>query len=468
MHWRSEIAIAEAIPAATMSKGGDGAGASKFPTGNSFDELMRLSVALCCKELKPLALGPMVRAEAADLVRRQIEAAVRAGARTLIDAKHFSKDAPGTPYMAPQVVVDVTHQMALMREESFGPVVGIMPVASDEEAVQLMNDSPYGLTASLWTRDAEAAIGAEIETGTVFMNRCDYLDPALARTGVKDTGRGATLSRVGLRDADAPKIPSFPPRLLNSYSSDTHDIDVQLELSDHGPLRSGAQRGSGGGLQDGGDNEAAPGDRSRSLDSRNDRGCAPPCRSAGLGVALFDSVQPNPVARNVTDGVAAYRAGNHDGVIAFGGGSALVCGKVVAFMAGQTQSMWDFEDVGDWWTRANADAIAPIVAVPTTAGTGSEVGRAGVITDEVTHTKKIIFHPQMMPKVVICDPELTVGLPPNMTAGTGMDALAHCLEAYCAPGFRHLGDGIAVEGVRLVRGTCLGRSPTVAASRRAP
>ena len=175
------------------------------------------------------------------------------------------------------------------------------------------------------------------------------------------------------------------------------------------------------------------------------------CRSEGLSVAVFDGVQPNPVERNVTDGVAAFRAGGHDGVIGFGGGSALDCGKVIAFMAGQNRPMWDFEDIGDRWTRANAEAIAPIVAVPTTAGTGSEVGRAGVITDEATHTKKIIFHPRMMPKVAICDPELTVGLPPRLTAGTGMDALAHCLEAYCCPSYHPLADGIAVQGMQLVK-----------------
>ena len=150
--------------------------------------------------------------------------------------------------------------------------------------------------------------------------------------------------------------------------------------------------------------------------------------------AVFSEVQANPVDHNVEAGVAAYRAGGHDGVIAFGGGSALDVGKVVAFMVGQTRPMWDFEDVGDWWTRADPAGIAPIVAIPTTAGTGSEVGRAGVITHSASHTKKVIFHPRMMPAITICDPELTVGLPPVLTAGTGMDALAHCLEAYCAPG----------------------------------
>jgi alcohol dehydrogenase len=166
---------------------------------------------------------------------------------------------------------------------------------------------------------------------------------------------------------------------------------------------------------------------------------------------LFSEIKSNPVEANVAAGVEAFRRGAHDGVIAFGGGSALDVGKVIAFMAGQARPLWDFEDVGDWWTRANADAIAPVVAVPTTAGTGSEVGRAGVITDEKTHTKKIIFHPKMMPKVTICDPELTVGMPPIITAGTGMDAFAHCLEAYCGPFYHPLADGIAVEGMRLVK-----------------
>jgi alcohol dehydrogenase class IV len=173
--------------------------------------------------------------------------------------------------------------------------------------------------------------------------------------------------------------------------------------------------------------------------------------AAGLGRAVFSDIKPNPVAANVEAGIAALRQGGHDGVVAFGGGSALDAGKVVAFMAGQTRPMWDFEDVGDWWTRADPNGIAPIVAVPTTAGTGSEVGRAGVITDEATHTKKVIFHPKMMPAITICDPELTIGMPPAITAGTGMDALAHCLEAYCAPGFHPMADGIAAEGMRLVK-----------------
>ncbi|GIK96794.1 MAG: alcohol dehydrogenase [Alphaproteobacteria bacterium] len=173
--------------------------------------------------------------------------------------------------------------------------------------------------------------------------------------------------------------------------------------------------------------------------------------SAGLGAGLYHDVKPNPVGRNVDDGVAAYRAGGHDGVIAFGGGSGLDCAKAVALMVGQKRPMWDFEDVGDNWKRVDPAGVAPIVAVPTTAGTGSEVGRASVITNEATHVKKIIFHPKMLPSIVISDPALTVGLPPHITAATGMDALAHCLEAYCAPGYHPMADGIAVEGMRLVK-----------------
>lgn len=170
-----------------------------------------------------------------------------------------------------------------------------------------------------------------------------------------------------------------------------------------------------------------------------------------LGRAMFADVDPNPTEKNVEAGLEVYRAGGHDGVIAFGGGSGLDLGKCLAFMAGQTRPLWDFEDVGDWWTRADSDAIAPIVAVPTTAGTGSEVGRASVITNSVTHQKKIIFHPKFLPAVVICDPELTVGMPSFITAGTGMDAFAHCLEAYCSPHYHPMSQGMALEGMRLVK-----------------
>ena len=166
--------------------------------------------------------------------------------------------------------------------------------------------------------------------------------------------------------------------------------------------------------------------------------------------ALFGAVRGNPAASHVEAGLRAYRAGDHDGVVAFGGGSALDAGKVVAFMSGQTRPLWDFEDIGDWWTRADPAGIAPVVAVPTTAGTGSEVGRAGVILNEETHQKKIIFHPQMMPRVVISDPELTVGLPRAVTAATGIDAFVHCFEAFCAPGFHPLADGVALEGMRII------------------
>src|SRR4051812_43579376 len=174
-------------------------------------------------------------------------------------------------------------------------------------------------------------------------------------------------------------------------------------------------------------------------------------KKAGVATVVFSKVDGNPTLKNLDDGLAAYRAGGHDGVIAFGGGSGLDVGKVVAFMSGQIRPLWDFEDKEDWASRADPEGIAPIVAVPTTAGTGSEVGRAGVILDEAEAVKKIIFHPLMLPKVVIMDPELTVGLPQHVTAATGMDALSHCLEAYCARGYHPMADGIAAEGARLIK-----------------
>lgn len=175
------------------------------------------------------------------------------------------------------------------------------------------------------------------------------------------------------------------------------------------------------------------------------------CQSAGLGCAVFSNIKGNPTEQNVTDGVQAYRAGKHDGVIAFGGGSALDAAKAVALMVGQNRPLFEFEDVGDNYLRVNVAGMAPVVAVPTTAGTGSEVGRASVITDDKAHVKRIIFHARMLPATVILDPELTVGLPPKLTAATGMDALSHNLEAYCSPFYHPMAAGIALEGVALVK-----------------
>jgi alcohol dehydrogenase class IV len=175
------------------------------------------------------------------------------------------------------------------------------------------------------------------------------------------------------------------------------------------------------------------------------------CRKGGLACSVFSEVQANPVEANVNQGVTVYRSGGHDGVIAFGGGSALDTGKAIALMVGQTRPIWDFEDREDWHTRVNVAGMAPTIGVPTTSGTGSEVGRAAVITDVRDHTKKIIFHPRMQPALVIADPELTLGLPPAVTAAVGMDALSHNLEAYCAPFHHPLADGIAVEGMRLIK-----------------
>ena len=166
---------------------------------------------------------------------------------------------------------------------------------------------------------------------------------------------------------------------------------------------------------------------------------------------VYSNVKGNPTGTNVIEGVSFYKKKNCDGVIAFGGGSGLDVGKAIAFMSGQKLSIWDFVDIGDNWTKANSDFIAPIIAVPTTAGTGSETGRASVILNEETGVKNIIFHPKFLPSIVILDPLLTVGLPSKITAATGMDALAHNLEAYCAPGFHPMADGIALEGMRLIK-----------------
>ena len=173
-------------------------------------------------------------------------------------------------------------------------------------------------------------------------------------------------------------------------------------------------------------------------------------KAEGFKVSIFSNVVGNPTGTNVKEGVEIYNKDSCDGVIAFGGGSGLDVGKAVAFMSGQTLSIWDFEDVGDNWTKANHDKISPIIAVPTTAGTGSETGRASVILNEETGVKNIIFHPKFLPSIVILDPTLTIGLPPKITAATGMDALAHNLEAFCAPGFHPMADGIALEGMRMI------------------
>ena len=173
-------------------------------------------------------------------------------------------------------------------------------------------------------------------------------------------------------------------------------------------------------------------------------------KGGGISAVLYSNVIGNPTGTNVNDGVSSFKKNNCDGVIAFGGGSGLDVGKAVAFMSGQILPIWDFEDVGENWTKANSDKIAPIIAVPTTAGTGSETGRASVILNEKTGVKNIIFHPKFLPSIVILDPVLTVGLPSKMTAATGMDALAHNLEAYCAPGYHPMADGIALEGMRLI------------------
>ena len=166
---------------------------------------------------------------------------------------------------------------------------------------------------------------------------------------------------------------------------------------------------------------------------------------------IYSDVQGNPTGSNVTNGVKVFLEGNHDGVIAIGGGSGMDAGKGIAFLAHQSRPLWDFEDIGDWWTRADSSVIKPIIAIPTTAGTGSEVGRAAVFLNEENHKKKIIFHPKMLPQIAILDPSLTLNLPKSITAGTGMDALAHCIEAYSSPFYHPMAEGTALEGLRLVK-----------------
>ena len=175
------------------------------------------------------------------------------------------------------------------------------------------------------------------------------------------------------------------------------------------------------------------------------------CKNDGLAIAVFSDIKPNPTGQNVDNGIEVFRQGKHDGVIAFGGGSGLDAGKTIAVVANQDCSVWDLEDVGDNWLRADLARIAPIIGVPTTSGTGSEVGRAALIVNQTEHRKVIIFHPHMLPGCVILDPELTVGLPPMLTAATGMDALSHNLEAYCSPLYHPMAEGIAIEGIRLIK-----------------
>jgi alcohol dehydrogenase len=276
------------------------------------------------------------------------------------------------------------------------------------------------------------------------MNRADYLDPALCWTGCKDTGRGGSLSEIGFHNLTRPKSYHLKKVTHEPYSAN---------WSYPTAIRFGAGR-----ISELAEACAAAGMKRPLLVT--DRGLASLpitvnaldlLEAAGLGRAMFAEVDPNPNETNLEAGVSVFKAGGHDGVIAFGGGSGLDLGKLIAFQAGQTRPVWDFEDIGDWWTRADADAIAPIIAVPTTAGTGSEVGRAGVLTNSETHVKKIIFHPKLLPAVTICDPELTVGMPKMITVGTGMDAFAHCLEAYSSPFYHPMSQGIALEGMRLVK-----------------
>ena len=172
-------------------------------------------------------------------------------------------------------------------------------------------------------------------------------------------------------------------------------------------------------------------------------------------LAIFSNFSGNPIGENVEEGVLEFKKNKCDGIIAFGGGSGLDVGKAIAFMSGQSRPIWDFEDIGDYWKRADEKNIAPIIAVPTTAGTGSETGRASAIINKKTGVKKIIFHPKFLPSIVILDPVLTVDLSPRLTAATGMDALAHNLEAFCSPDFHPMADGIAIEGMKLIKKSLL-------------
>jgi alcohol dehydrogenase class IV len=176
-----------------------------------------------------------------------------------------------------------------------------------------------------------------------------------------------------------------------------------------------------------------------------------PLKEENISYTVFSDVQPNPTKENVDMGVEVFKKYGCDGVIAFGGGSALDAGKTIAFMSNQTLNIWEFEDIGDNWSKADTSNIAKSIAIPTTAGTGSEVGRATVITDSKTHAKKIIFHPQMLPSIVILDPNLTYDLPKHITAWTGIDALVHSLEAYFSPLFHPMAEGIAIESIRLIK-----------------
>ena len=257
-------------------------------------------------------LGPMARGSFADTVRGQIAEAKRKGATALINMK-VEGDRPGSPYLAPEVLTNVNHQMEVMREESFGPVVGIMKVRDDEEAITLMNDSLYGLTASIWTRDIDRAaeIGARIETGTVFMNRCDYLDPHLVWTGVKDTGRGASAVEIRLRRAD-PAEELSPPRSLTGFLSRNirHEhTDRQLELSDRRQIRRRPHQGTRRGLPQRGDQSPAARHRRRPRQVPHHRTRLRPAEGCGLPVAMFADVQPNPVDANVEAGIAAVPQG---------------------------------------------------------------------------------------------------------------------------------------------------------------